>query len=275
MERIVTDYIRIQQIRSPIRRHYSQRRTLQGLGLNKIGRTVSVQFNGPIWGMIQKVRHLIRFPDQELFEEHRLVLPQPKDEAADEALVRQLVFNARGVEAERLPEGKNKSPDFKLTKNGELKGYCELKSPRDDWIFAIPKDLKSGEIRKESRENPAAHALARVIGKAAAQFDAVNPDHEQPNILVIVIHARLRGPTDLHLAIGGAPMPDGSRRFLLVDPNEKDFKKAFEKQKTHWEDAWKIDLFYWVDARTKTVRLVINEDGLRHREARDLMNIAT
>jgi hypothetical protein len=55
-----------------------------------------------------------------------------------------------------------------------LKGYCELKSPRDDWIFAIPKDLKPGEIRKESREDPTPHALARVIGKAAAQFDAVN-----------------------------------------------------------------------------------------------------
>lgn len=271
----MTDYIRIQQIRSPIRRHYSQRRTLQGLGLNKIGRTVSVRFNGPMWGMIQKVRHLIRFPDQELFEEHRLVLPQPKDQAADEALVRQLVFSGRGVEAERLPEGKNKSPDFKLTKNGELKGYCELKSPRDDWIFAIPKDLKPGEIRKESREDPTAHALARVIGKAAAQFNAVNPDHVQPNILVIVSHARLRGPTDLHLAIGGMPMPDGSRRFLLVDPNEKDFKKAFEKQKKLWEDARKIDLFYWVDAHTKTVRHVTNKDGSRHREARDLMNIGT
>lgn len=275
MERTVTNYIRIQQIRSPIRRHYSQRRTLQGLGLNKIGRTASVQFNGPMWGMIQRVRHLIRFPDQELFEEHRLVFPRPKDEAADETLLRQLVFNGRGVEAERLPEGENKTPDFKLTKDGDLKGYCELKSPRDDWIFAIPKDLKSGEIRKESREDPSAQALARVIGKAAAQFGAVNLDHVQPNILVIVSHARLRGPTDLHLVIGGMPMHDGSRQFLLVDPNENDFKKAFEKQKKLWEDARKIDLFYWVDAHTKTVQHAINEDGLRHREARDLMNIAT
>lgn len=271
----MTNYIRIQQIRSPIRRHYSQRRTLQGLGLNKIGRTASVQFNGPMWGMIQRVRHLIRFPDQELFEEHRLVFPRPKDEAADETLLRQLVFNGRGVEAERLPEGENKTPDFKLTKDGDLKGYCELKSPRDDWIFAIPKDLKSGEIRKESREDPSAQALARVIGKAAAQFGAVNLDHVQPNILVIVSHARLRGPTDLHLVIGGMPMHDGSRQFLLVDPNENDFKKAFEKQKKLWEDARKIDLFYWVDAHTKTVQHAINEDGLRHREARDLMNIAT
>ncbi len=185
----------------------------------------------------------LRFPDQELFEEHRLVLPQPEDEEADKALMRQLLFKRPDVELERLPEGKQKSPDFKVMKNGELKGYCELKSPRDDWIFAVPKDLKPGEIRQESREDHTVHALARVIGKAAAQFDAVNPDHAQPNILVIMSHARLRGPTDLHLAIGGLPMPDGGRRhlaigglpmpdggrrFLLVDPNEKNFKKAFE-----------------------------------------------
>jgi hypothetical protein len=70
-------------------------------------------------------------------------------------------------------------------------------------------------------------------------------------------------------------MPDGSRRFLLVDPNEKDFKKAFEKQKKLWDDARKIDLFYWVDAHSKAVRHVVNENGLRHCEVRDLTNIGT
>src|SRR5260370_554174 len=143
----MTDYIRIQQIRSPIRRHYSQRVTLKSLGLNKIGRTVAVRFNGPMWGMIQKVRHLIRFPDQELFDAHRLVLPQPEDEEADKALMRQLLFKVEDVELVSLPQKKTKTPDFKVMKNGELKGYCELKSPRDDWTFAVPKDLKPSEIR--------------------------------------------------------------------------------------------------------------------------------
>jgi large subunit ribosomal protein L30 len=217
----MTDYIRIQQIRSPIRRHYSQRVTLKSLGLNKIGRTVAVRFNGPMWGMIQKVRHLIRFPDQELFEAHRLVLPQPEDEEADKALMRQLLFKGEDLELVSLPEKKTKTPDFKVMKNGELKSYCELKSPRDDWIFSVSKDLKPGEIREESREDPTAHALARLIGKAAAQFDVVNPDHAQPNILVIMSHARLRGPANLHLANGGLALSNGDRLFLLVDPNEK------------------------------------------------------
>jgi large subunit ribosomal protein L30 len=265
--------IRIQQVRSPIRRHHSQRSTLKGLGLNKIGRIASVRFDAPTWGMIQKVRHLISFPDQAIYKQHRLVLPQPVNEEVDRALMRQLLFNGQDVELVSLAEGKNKSPDFKIMKNGELEAYCELKSPRDDWIFDVPKDLKPGEIRSEVREDPAAHALARVIGKAVAQFDAVNPDHAKPNILVIVSHARLRGPTDRHLAIGGMPVPGGGRGFLLVDPNEKDFKKAWEKQRRLWDDVRKIDLFYWIDAHTKTVRHVINNDGARRGEACELMNV--
>jgi hypothetical protein len=113
----------------------------------------------------------------------------------------------------------------------------------------------------------------RAIGKAAAQFDAVNPDHDHPNILVIVSHARLRGPKDLHLAIAGFPVPGGGSGFLLVDPNEKDFKKAWAKQRKLWDDARKIDLFYWIDAHTKTVRHIINNDGAKRREASDLMSI--
>lgn len=269
----MTGYFRIQQIRSPIRREGSQRRTLQGLGLNKIGRIATVRFNGSTWGMVQKVRHLIRFPDEELYEQHRIVLPQPIDEGADEALMRALVFEGQGVEVVRLPEGKDKSPDFKLIKDGELKAYCELKSPRDDVVFAIPKDLKPGEIRQEVRENPAAHALARVIEKAAQQFEAANKDHALPNILVLVSHARLRSPIDLHVAIGGMPVPGGGRGFLLVDPNEKDFKKAWAKQRKLWDDMRKIDLVYWVDAHTKTVRHLINNDGPKRGEACDLMKI--
>ena len=88
---------------------------------------------------------------------------------------------------------------------------------------------------------------------------------------MIVSHARFRGPTDLHLAIGGMPVPGGGRGFLLVDPKEKDFKKAWEKQRRLWDDARKIDLFYWIDAHTKTVRHVINNDGARRAEACDLM----
>jgi large subunit ribosomal protein L30 len=55
--------IKIEQVGSPIRRHRSQRQTLIGLGLNRIGRTAEVPDTPQMRGMIAKVRHLIRLVD--------------------------------------------------------------------------------------------------------------------------------------------------------------------------------------------------------------------
>ena len=55
--------IKIKQIGSPIRRHHSQRETLVGLKLNKIGRTAELQDSPEVRGMIYKVRHLVRVVD--------------------------------------------------------------------------------------------------------------------------------------------------------------------------------------------------------------------
>jgi large subunit ribosomal protein L30 len=52
--------IKIEQIGSAIRRHHSQRETLIGLGLNRIGRIVELPDTPQIRGMIAKVRHLVR-----------------------------------------------------------------------------------------------------------------------------------------------------------------------------------------------------------------------
>ncbi len=52
--------IKIEQIGSPIRREASQRQTLIGLGLNKIGRVKEVPDTPSTRGMIGKVAHLVR-----------------------------------------------------------------------------------------------------------------------------------------------------------------------------------------------------------------------
>jgi large subunit ribosomal protein L30 len=52
--------IKVEQTGSPIRRDSTQRATLIGLGLNKIGRVKEVQDNPSTRGMIAKVAHLVR-----------------------------------------------------------------------------------------------------------------------------------------------------------------------------------------------------------------------
>ena len=55
--------ITLEQTASPIGRPSSQRETLRGLGLDRIGRRSSVVDTPAIRGMIAKVAHLVRFVD--------------------------------------------------------------------------------------------------------------------------------------------------------------------------------------------------------------------
>jgi large subunit ribosomal protein L30 len=52
--------IKIEQTGSPIRRHHSQRETLIGLGLNRIGRVAELPDTPQVRGMIANVSHLVR-----------------------------------------------------------------------------------------------------------------------------------------------------------------------------------------------------------------------
>ena len=56
--------IKVEQIGSPIRRHHSQRSTLIGLKLNKIGRVTELEDTPSVRGMIEKVHHLVRIVDE-------------------------------------------------------------------------------------------------------------------------------------------------------------------------------------------------------------------
>jgi large subunit ribosomal protein L30 len=52
--------IKVEQTGSPMRRHHTQRETLIGLGLNKIGRTRELPDTPVTRGMLTKVKHLVR-----------------------------------------------------------------------------------------------------------------------------------------------------------------------------------------------------------------------
>ena len=55
--------LKVKQIGSPIRRHHTQRETLIGLGLNRIGRVSELPDTAQTRGMLAKVRHLVSVVD--------------------------------------------------------------------------------------------------------------------------------------------------------------------------------------------------------------------
>ena len=60
--------IKVEQTGSAIRRHHTQRETLIGLGLNRIGRVVELPDTPQTRGMIAKVKHLVRVEPMKLNE---------------------------------------------------------------------------------------------------------------------------------------------------------------------------------------------------------------
>ena len=51
--------VTVRQTGSPIRRTKDQRATLVGLGLNKLGRTATLEDTAAVRGMIAKVAHMV------------------------------------------------------------------------------------------------------------------------------------------------------------------------------------------------------------------------
>ena len=52
--------VKVKQVGSPMRRDHTQRETLIGLKLNKIGRTAELSDTPAVRGMIAKVSHIVR-----------------------------------------------------------------------------------------------------------------------------------------------------------------------------------------------------------------------
>jgi large subunit ribosomal protein L30 len=55
--------IKVEQTGSPIRREHTQRETLIGLRLNRIGRVAELPDTPAVRGMVSKVAHLVRVLD--------------------------------------------------------------------------------------------------------------------------------------------------------------------------------------------------------------------
>ncbi|MGI9520888.1 MAG: 50S ribosomal protein L30 [Hyphomicrobiaceae bacterium] len=64
MEKTPGKTVTVEQVGSPLRRNSIQRRTLIGLGLNKMKRRRTLEDTPAIRGMINKVSHLVRVVDE-------------------------------------------------------------------------------------------------------------------------------------------------------------------------------------------------------------------
>jgi hypothetical protein len=191
------------------------------------------------------------------------------DEDADVALVERLVFERQGLNLERYSRAETlagRTPDFKVVQAEATVAFCEVKSPRDDWLDEQLEVAPAFEIFGGLRDDPTFNRIARHVRKAASQFNAVNSDHTIPNILVFVNHAERNGFNDLYETLTG---------FARTESGENIATMMHIAQGRIGEARSKIDLYVWADSTTARVQgYLFNDHNPDHVDTlRNLLDI--
>ena len=142
-------------------------------------------------------------------------------------------FDSRGLTAERIQEGKTKTPDLRLLRGNEVVGFCEVKSPQDIFVERTESAVNegAGQLRgvvERGFISRQYRCLDRAAKKAAEQLRAANPAHSVPNILLIVNHDSYSIEEDFIEAITGC------------------FQGQRVIEKTFRDEILEIDAYVWM-----------------------------
>jgi hypothetical protein len=181
------------------------------------------------------------------------------NESADLKLVSELVFASHDLDLQRFSRSETvagKTPDFRVTRGNRLVAFCEVKSPRDDWLDEQLESTPSGQIVGGARNDPTFNRIARHIQKAAMQFDAVNSSRTVPNILVFVNHATTGHYGDLLETVTGILRTANGKSYVTI-PYISEGRIADTKTQ--------IDLYVWIDFQSRRVQgYLCNETVASH-----------
>src|ERR1700756_1632634 len=92
------------------------------------------------------------------------------DEESDVRLAESLIFSGKGLELQRFDRDETlqgRTPDFRIMREGQLSAYCEIKSPRDDWLDEEIEKVALGQLAGGARRDPTFNRIARHIGEGS------------------------------------------------------------------------------------------------------------
>ena len=150
---------------------------------------------------------------------------------------------------------RGKTPDFRVMRGENLVAFCEVKSPRDDWLDTQREEATHGGIVGGHRKDPVFNRLSRIVEKATSQFDAVNASRDVPNILILINHDDMSYFGDLRETVTGMfHSEDGLRHPTVMSVSEGKIKDL----KT------RIDAYFWCDFETKHLQLRMLNESSEH-----------
>jgi hypothetical protein len=188
-------------------------------------------------------------------------MPRAPAELHDLELVAEW-FAANGLYAQRFTDAEaraGKTPDFRLWRNSQHVAYCEVKSPRDEWLDDQLKNAAPFQIVGGLREDPTFNRIAGLVRKAVKQLDAVNPERILPNIVVFVNWADASHFRDLDETLTGyLQLSDGSTTPTMLKVSEGRMR----------DEKRRIDAYVWFDGnRRKVEGIFLTQSDMSHRDA--------
>ena len=151
-------------------------------------------------------------------------------------------FAKHGLRCERFSEPEmrqGKTPDFRVFKGEEFVLYSEAKhAQKDAWLDDQLSEAPPMTLVGGPRHDPVFNRLSGHIHRAAEQFQAVNPNHEYPNVLVITSSDRSCMFTDLISTLTGNFYSENGD----IDPIYKSVSEGRIK-----EEKYAIDLYVFKD----------------------------
>ena len=164
-------------------------------------------------------------------------------ESNDQSLAEDLVFKPNGLTLLKVPRGTGFSPDFQVILNEKQVAFCEMKSPRDDWLESQLAAASLSMIVGGLRDDPIFNRIRRHATKAAKQFNAANPTRAMPNILIFVNHDDAAGFGDVRETFTGIfHAKDGSCHSTMSH-----IASSLDQAKEQ------LDLCVWIDGKVRRV----------------------
>jgi len=147
----------------------------------------------------------------------------------------------------------SKTPDFKVFSGDELAFYCEVKAiARDEWLGRQLDEASPGTLVGGLRCDPRYNRISTKIHEAVAQFDAVNPSLDFPNVLAFVNYDRGCGAQDLvAVTTGHFQAVEGGRHPIFMQYSEGRIK----------EEKFRVHLYMWIDCHAGDLYL-FNTDAV-------------
>ena len=134
---------------------------------------------------------------------------------------------------------RSKTPDFRVFQDSNLAFFCEVKSlVKDGWLDDQLSEARPGELVGGLRHDPVYNRVSNKVHVAVQQFDAVNRDRSQSNVLIFVNRDRMADYNDLRATLtGGIPLEGGGTFLGFSEYSDGRIR----------EEKYRIDLYIWLD----------------------------